>query len=298
MFEYSKAYKPFEYPWAVDLVKEHEKVHWIEDEVDLSEDVYDWNHRLTEVEKGHLVQILRIFTESDVVVGQYYYESLIPAIRNNELRNMLGSFAAREGIHQRAYALLNDTLGLPESEYSAFRDYFQSKDKIEYMGVSGDDFAGTVAKGVFNEGVMLFGSFVMLLNYSRFGKMKGMCTITEWSLRDESIHVAGLVELYKAIGLKVDLEKYARACYELECSFVDLVYEMGMVEGLAVDEVKQYLAFMVDYRLVQLGGSVIYGASNPLKWLDDILNGMDFSNFFEKRVTEYGKGLGGEWDYE
>ncbi|MEY8702536.1 ribonucleotide-diphosphate reductase subunit beta, partial [Francisella philomiragia] len=121
---FSKTYKPFSYPWAVDLTVKHEKAHWIEDEIDLSEDVTDWkNGKITKVEKEYITNILRLFTQSDVAVGQNYYDQFIPAFKNNEVRNMLGSFAAREGIHQRAYALLNDTLGLPDSEYHAFLEY-------------------------------------------------------------------------------------------------------------------------------------------------------------------------------
>ena len=97
----SKTYKPFHYPWAVELTVNHEKAHWIEDEIDLSEDVTDWkNGKITKVEKEYITNILRLFTQSDVAVGQNYYDQFIPAFKNNEVRNMLGSFAAREGMHQ------------------------------------------------------------------------------------------------------------------------------------------------------------------------------------------------------
>ena len=110
----SKAYKPFAYPWAVELTKKHEEVHWVEDEAELSEDVQDWRTKLSVQEKDFIENILRLFTQSDVQVGSNYHEFLIPKMKNNEVRNMLASFANREGVHQRAYALLNDTLGLPE----------------------------------------------------------------------------------------------------------------------------------------------------------------------------------------
>ena len=115
---------------------------------------------------------------------------------------MLGSFAAREGIHQRAYALLNETLGLPDSEYHAFLEYSEMADKIEYMRKADTNtlrgLGLSLAKSVFNEGVALFASFVMLLNFQRFGKMKGMGKVVEWSIRDESIHVEGNSKLFKA----------------------------------------------------------------------------------------------------
>ena len=120
LLEFSKTYKPFLYPWAVELTKKHEEIHWIEDEAELSEDVQDWRTKLTDDEKLFITQVLRLFTQSDVQVGENYHELLIPKFKNNEVRNMLSSFANREGVHQRAYALLNDTLGLPDSDYHAF----------------------------------------------------------------------------------------------------------------------------------------------------------------------------------
>ena len=105
LFKVSKTYKPFQYPWAVELAKKHEEIHWIEDEAELSEDVQDWRTKLTADEKEFITQVLRLFTQSDVQVGENYFEFLIPKFKNNEIRNMLSSFAAREAVHQTAYAL-------------------------------------------------------------------------------------------------------------------------------------------------------------------------------------------------
>ena len=134
LMKFSETYKPFHYPWAVEITTRHEKVHWIEDELDLSEDVADWKSgKVSEIEKEYITNILRLFTQSDVAVGQNYYDQLIPKFKNNEVRNMLGSFANREAIHQRAYALLNETLGLSDAEYHAFLEYQEMADKIEFM---------------------------------------------------------------------------------------------------------------------------------------------------------------------
>jgi glutaredoxin 3 len=139
--QFSQTYKPFHYPWAVEITTRHEKAHWIEDELDLSEDVSDWKSgKVTQVEKDYVTNILRLFTQSDVAVGQNYYDQFIPKFKNNEIRNMLGSFAAREGIHQRAYALLNETLGLPDSEYHAFLEYKEMVNKIEFMQESDNSY--------------------------------------------------------------------------------------------------------------------------------------------------------------
>jgi len=315
LLQFSETYKPFHYPWAVEITTRHEKAHWIEDELDLSEDISDWkSDKVTDVDKEYVTNILRLFTQSDVAVGQNYYDQFIPKFKNNEIRNMLGSFAAREGIHQRAYALLNETLGLPDSEYHAFLEYKVMVDKIEFMQESDiGSMRGlglAVAKSVFNEGVALFASFVMLLNFQRFGKMKGMGKVVEWSIRDESMHVEGNSKIFRQFcvehpkivddDFKSEIYNMARVAVKLEDKFVDLAYKLGEVEGLSASEVKSYIRYITDRRLLQLGLKTNFKVKeNPLPWLEWILNGADHTNFFENRVTEYEvAGLSGSWNYE
>ena len=309
----SQTYKPFYYSWAVDLTVRHEKAHWIEDEIDLGEDVSDWKtNKVTPIEKDYITNILRLFTQSDVAVGQNYYDQFIPKFKNNEIRNMLGSFANREGVHQRAYALLNDTLGLPDSEYHAFLEYKEMTDKIEFMQkadiTTQRGLALALAKSVFNEGVALFASFVMLLNFQRVGKMKGMGKVVEWSIRDESMHVEGNSRLFKAFvaehpklvdnEFKKEIYVMAKNVVKLEDKFIQLAYAMGEIQGLTMEEVKTYIRYITDRRLLQLGLKTTFKVkNNPLPWLEWILNGADHTNFFENRVTEYEvAGLTGSWD--
>jgi len=310
----SPTYKPFSYPWAVDLAKKHEEIHWTEDEADLSEDVTDWKLKLSASEKDFITQVLRLFTQTDVQVGNNYHDFLIPKIKNNEIRVLLTSFAGREGTHQRAYALLNDTLGLPDEEYHKFLEYTEMVRKVEFMQ---DNRVGTksqlalaLAQSVFNEGVSLFSSFVMLLNFQRFGKMKGMGTIVEWSIRDESMHVEGNAAIFKQLlaenreiindEFKSKIYTMATTVVELEIAFINLAFNNFKIQGLTTDEVITYVKYLADRRLIQLGLKPIFLVKdNPLTWLDWILNGVDHSNFFEKRVTEYSvNGMSGEWNWD
>jgi glutaredoxin 3 len=310
----SKTYKPFLYPWAVELTKKHEEIHWIEDEAELSEDIQDWRTKLNESEKEFITQVLRLFTQSDVQVGENYHEFLIPKFKNNEVRNMLSSFASREGVHQRAYALLNDTLGLPDEEFHAFLEYKEMADKIDFMS-NGDTSTQTglalaLAQSVFNEGMSLFSSFVMLLNFQRFGKMKGMGTIVEWSIRDETLHVQGNAKLFREFcvehprivndELKSKIYEMAKNAVRLEDRFIDLAYNGHEVQGLSKEEVKAYIRHIADRRLLQLGMRTKFKQKdNPLPWLDWVLNGASHDNFFEKRVTEYSVvGMEGDWGWE
>ena len=267
LLKFSETYKPFHYPWAVDLAKKHEEIHWIEDEAELSEDVQDWKTKLSAAEKEFITHVLRLFTQSDVQVGENYHELLIPKFKNNEVRNMLSSFAAREAVHQRAYALLNDTLGLPDEDFHKFLDYKAMADKIDFMKegnvTSHTGLALALAQSVFNEGMSVFASFVMLLNFQRFGKMKGMATIVEWSIRDETIHVQGNAKLFRTFceehprvvndELKSKIYKMARNAVKLEDKFIDLAFDGNEVQGLTKQEVRDYIRHIADRRLLQLG---------------------------------------------
>jgi glutaredoxin 3 len=310
---FSKSYKPFMYQFAVDLWKTHEKIHWIEDEAELGDDVTDWqNGKMSSSDKAFVTHVLNLFTTSDVAVGANYYDYLIPVIKNNEVRNMLGSFAAREAIHQSAYAFLNETLGFSDESFSAFLEYKELADKVDFMldndNSSHKAIAHTMAKSVFNEGVMLFASFAMLLNFQRFGKMKGMCKIVEWSQRDEDMHVEGISKLFRTYceehprivndEFKKVIYDMARNVVELEDKFIDLAFSTFIIEGLTKEEVKLYIRYMTDKRLLQLGLKANYGVvENPLPWITWIMGGKSHTNFFEGRVTDYSVGsLTGNWN--
>ena len=307
----SKTYKPFKYPWAMSLAVSHEKMHWGEWEAKLNEDVLQWSTgKLTPEEKKHITSILRLFTQSDVTVGTNYIENFLPVFKNNEIRAMLTSFVNREFVHQRAYALLNDTLGLPESEYYSFLEYTEMRDKIEFMQQADtntpEGVALALAQSVCNEGMSLFSAFIMLLNYQRFGKMRGMCEIVEWSIRDETAHVEGIVKLFRAFceenpsiitdSFKKKVYSIFRNAVELEDKVIDLAYKDCKIEGLSKEEVKQYIRYLADRRLIQLGFKGNFKVKeNPIPWVDWVVNGASFKNFFEGVVTDYSaQGMTGE----
>lgn len=313
LLKFNETYKPFYYPWAVEITIRHEKTHWIEDEVDIVEDVMQWkSDKMSHVDREFITNILRLFTQSDVAVGQNYCDQFIPMFKNNEVRNMLLSIGCREGTHQRAYALLNDTLGLPAEEYHAFLEYQEMSDKIDFMMNSEVSTLGglalALAKSVFNEGVSLMASFIMLLNFQRFGKMKGMGKVVEWSVRDETIHVEAVSTLLTAFldeNPEILTEEFEQSVYtmarqvvELETKFVELAYKLGPIEGLEKEDVINFIYHMTDRRLLQIGFEPIFGAKkNPLEWVDWILNGADHTNFFENRVTDYEiAGITGTWE--
>jgi glutaredoxin 3 len=326
--EYNRSYRPFSYPWAVEYATQSEKMHWIEAEAELQDDVKQWKGgKLSDVEKNHITQIFRLFTQSDVQVASNDYDYFLPYFKNNEIRMMLGSFAAREGIHIRAYALLMDTLGMDESEYSAFLSDPDMRSKMEFMqsnefaaAVITDDEASVdmlrriqmgylLAKAVCNEGMSLFSAFAMLMSYQRYGKMKGMCKIVEWSIKDEALHVDGFTRLFREFCTEHpeivtdELKKYIYDLYrhavELEDKIIDIAFAQGDIEGLTSEQMKIYIRYIADRRLIDLGLKANYEIKeNPLPWLDWIISGNNLTNFFEQRVADYTvAGLVGDWGW-
>ena len=306
LFEERTYYKPFEYPWAFDAYDMQQKMHWLPSEVPLAEDVRDWNERLNKREKNLITQILKFFTQGDVDIAQAYLSNYIPKFKPPEIRMMLSAFATSEANHAHSYSLLNDTIGLPDKEYQAFQEYKEMANKHDYLfkdkGKGVEGLARELAVfSAFGEGLQLFASFIMLLNFQRYGKMKGMCQIVTWSIRDESHHVENMIKLFHALidenrkvwndNFKKTLYQICRDMVDLEDKFIDLAFEMGGVQGLEPKQVKQYIRHIADRRLLQLGLKPNFKVKdNPLPWLDWVLNGVEHTNFFENRATEYTKG--------
>jgi ribonucleoside-diphosphate reductase beta chain len=306
-------YKPFNYPWAYDAWLKQQQIHWLPEEVPLADDVRDWKHNLTAGEKNLLSQIFRFFTQADIEVNNCYMKHYSQVFKPIEVQMMLSAFSNMETVHIAAYSHLLDTIGMPETEYTAFMKYKEMKDKYDYMHKFGigtkKDIATTLAVfGGFTEGLQLFASFAILLNFQRFGKMKGIGQIIAWSVRDETLHTNSIIKLFRTFvqenpeawdeELKGRLYEACATIVHFEDAFIDLAFEMGNVEGLTSREVKRYIRYIADRRLNQLGLKDIYMIdTNPLLWLDEILNGVEHTNFFENRVTEYSKAsTTGTWE--
>jgi len=311
LLESSRVYKPFEYPWAYEYWKRQQQVHWLGDEVPLGEDCRDWAQTLEEHERNLLTQIFRFFTQADVEVQDCYHEKYARVFKPTEIKMMLTAFSNMETVHIDAYSHLLDTVGMPESEYSAFLNYKEMRDKQDYLDTftvnSDQDIARTLAMfGGFTEGLQLFASFAMLLNFPRFNKMKGMGQIISWSVRDESLHCEGIIRLFHAFceerqcltrSLREEIVDICQKAVRLEDAFIDLAFEMGPVPGMTALEIKKYIRFIADWRLQQLGLQPIYLIeNNPLTWLQPLLSGVEHANFFETRATEYSKAATrGDW---
>lgn len=308
----SAAYKPHRYEWCLEAWRRQQQIHWLPEEVPLGEDVKDWAVNLTDQERNLLTQIFRLFTQSDCSVNDNYMDRYAQVFKPTEVKMMLAAFSNSETIHIVSYAHLLETIGMPDSEFSAFMEYEAMKDKDDYLKEfnvdSNLDIAYTLAVfGAFVEGLQLFASFAMLMNFPRHNRMKGMGQIISWSVRDESGHCEAMIKLFhtfcgEAQCRTPELEaKIAAACHKviaLEDKFIDLAFEMGPVRGMTPGDIKAYIRFIADWRLSQLHMEPIYGVTeHPLPWLQPLLSGVEHANFFEARATEYAKAATkGSWD--
>jgi len=307
-------FKPFNYPWAYEAWLKHEQAHWLHSEVPMAEDVKDWKKKLTAEEKQFLTNIFRFFTQGDIDVAGGYVNNYLPYFPQPEVRMMLMGFAAREALHIAAYSHLIETLGLPETTYNQFLEYQEMKDKHDYvLDISSKN--GTVEStathiavfSAFTEGMQLFSSFIMLLNFPRHGLMKGMGQIVTWSIADETIHAESMIKLFKEYikenneiwndELKSKIYSIAEKMVELEDKFIDLSFANADMRELSAADVKQYIRYIADRRLISLGMKGIFKVKkNPLPWVEEMINAPIHGNFFENRVTDYAKGaLSGDW---
>lgn len=306
-------YKPFNYAWAYDKWLQHEQIHWLHTEVPLNEDIKDWQLRLNDGERLYLTNVFRFFTQGDIDVAGGYVNNYLPIFKQPEVRMMLLGFAGREALHIAAYSHLIESLGMPESTYNEFNQYKEMVAKHEFVeSFNGGDESRLAEQmavfSAFTEGLQLFSTFVMLLNFPRHGKMRGMGQIVTWSIVDESIHVEGTTQLFRTYieenrhlwndGLKSKLYAIAEKMVELEDAFIDLAFSAGPMENLTAEDVKKYIRYIADRRLIGLGLKGIFKVKkNPLPWVDEMINAPIHGNFFENKVTDYAKGaMEGSWD--
>ena len=300
-------FRPFSYPWAYDAWLTHEQSHWLHTEVPMLEDVKDYKNRLSKEEQEFLTKILRFFVQGDLDIGEGYTKHFLPVFKQPEVRMMMNGFVGREALHVAAYAHLIETLGLPESTYNEFLQYGEMVEKHEYV----KDLSGfTVPEKIaiissFGEGMQLFSSFIMLLNFARHGKLRGLGQIISWSIVDETQHAEGMIKVFREFVKQnpssTDVEHIqaiAKNMVDLEDKFIDLAFNMVKVEGLTSDEVKTYIRYIADRRLIKMGYKGVFKVKkNPLPWVEAMINAPGHTNFFENRSSDYAKGsLSGSWD--
>ena len=317
-------YKPFDYAWMFEYYDLQNRMHWHPMSVPLHTDVKDWNERLTPDEKHLVGNILLGFAQTECAVSDYWTNMVTNWFPKHEIRQMAMMFGSQETIHATAYSYLNESLGLEDFEAflhePATAERFENlasitnrytwedlKDNAEARKEVGKSLAIFSA---FTEGVALYSSFAVLYSFQMRNKLKGIGQQMKWSVRDESLHSKMGCQLFRHMceeypelldQCKDSIEEAAKLIVELELKYIDKMFEMGDLENLKADDLKEFIKSRTNSKLKELGYEPIFDydkdkASN-LDWFYHLTGGHTHTDFFAIRPTDYSKANEGEdWD--
>lgn len=303
-------YAPFEYDQAYKYWELQQQSHWLHLEISMASDISDWKSNLTDSERQLVGHILKGFTQSEVFIQEYWSSMVSKWFKKPEIQMMAASFASMESVHAVSYAYLNQSLGL--EDFTAFLHEPTAKAKIDRLittkGKTKQEIARSLAIfSAFNEGVNLFSSFAILLNFSRFNKMKGLGQIIAFSIKDESLHSEAGCWLFRTLiqenpeiwndELKGQIYQAARDTVALEDAFIDKAFASGPIEGLTAEDMKAFIRYRTNTKLGDLGmkkknyTNINKEALARMAWFDVLSAGVSHADFFASRVDSYAKGV-------
>lgn len=307
-------YRPFHYPEYFEIWTRAHQSHWMHTEVSMASDINDWKEILTDKEKNLIGHILKGFTQTEVFISEYWAKKVFSWFKHPEIQMMSSTFSSFESIHAAGYDYLNSSLGL--EEYDAFMHDPTTKAKIDRLMATRGKSITEIAKSLaifsaFSEGCQLFSSFAILLNFSRFNKMKGMGQIISWSINDEQLHSQAGCMLFNQLikenpevwndELKKELYEAARLTIELEDNYIDKAFELGDVEGLTKHQMKNFIRHRCNLKLQEIGlksnwKNVDKKAVEEMQWFDVLSTGAVHFDFFAgKEGGAYSKNTV-DWD--
>ena len=263
--------------------------------------------KLSESEKNLIGNILKSFAQTETYVNDYWSTKVAVWFPKHEIKAMACVFADFESIHAEAYARLNEELGL--DDFKAFMEDEEAKAKIDRLTeLPGDTLREQALSlavfSAFTEGVNLFSSFAILMSFQLRNMMKGTGQIVEYSVRDESLHSKAGCWLFRTMMEEMpelNDSEMEDAIYEacelsvkLEFDFIDAAFEMGNVEGLNQDQLKNFIKERANQKLIELGFPPLYNDIDPnllksMEWFGHLTSGKSHTDFFASRSTDYSK---------
>jgi ribonucleoside-diphosphate reductase beta chain len=286
---------PIRYDDIWQMYKQAEASFWTAEEVDLSEDVFDWN-RLNDDERHFISTVLAFFAASDGIVNENLATNFIREVQIPEARCFYGFQIAIENIHSEMYSLLIDSYIKDESKkdhlFKAIDTIPAVRKKAEWAlkWIDSDDFAERLVAFAAVEGIFFSGSFCSIFWLKKRGLMPGLTFSNELVSRDESLHCEFATLLYSKLNNKLSTERVqqiVREAVDIEIEFISEALPVSLI-GMNGTLMKQYIEYVADFWLIRLGAPVIYNSTNPFDFMELIsLSGK--TNFFEKRVGEYQK---------
>jgi len=325
LFEERIPFKPFEYPeYYTEGWLKQAQAFWLHTEIPMQMDVKDWNENLSESEKNLVGNILLGFAQTECAVSDYWTGMVTDWFPKHEIRQMAMMFGSQETIHATAYSYLNETLGL--DDFSAFLHEPAVAEKFELLTATSADWTPEDLRtnpkarqevgrslaifSAFAEGVSLYSSFAVLYSFQMRNLLKGIGQQMKWSVRDESLHSKMGCQLFRHMceeypelldECKDAIEEAARLIVELETRFIDKMFEMGDLENLKSDDLKEFIKSRTNAKLEELGYESIFDydkdKSDNLDWFYHLTGGHTHTDFFAIRPTDYSKANEGEdWD--
>lgn len=296
---------PIKYPKIWEQYKKHEASFWTAEEIDLSSDMNDWNTKMNDGERHFISHILAFFAASDGIVNENLAVNFMSEVQLPEARCFYGFQIMMENIHSETYALLIDTYIKDPVEkdrlFHAIETVPAVKKKAEWAlrWIENGNFAERLVAFAAVEGIFFSGSFCSLFWLKKRGLMPGLTFSNELISRDEGLHCEFACLLYGM--LKGQLSKDAvfgiiADAVEIEKEFITEALPVKLI-GMNADLMKQYIEFVADRWLAELGYPKMFNATNPFDFMEMIsLEGK--TNFFEKRVGDYQKSgvIGGNKD--
>jgi ribonucleoside-diphosphate reductase beta chain len=281
--------------WA--FYKKAEASFWTAEEIDLSTDILDWENKLNENEKHFVKHILAFFAASDGIVNENLAENFLSEVQYTEAKFFYGFQITIENIHSETYSLLIDTL----IKDSADKKYlFNAIDTMACVRKKADWALRWIEQGTFAqrlvafaavEGIFFSGSFCSIFWLKKRGLMPGLGFSNELISRDEGLHCDFACLLYNNHVVnkldKKEIEQIILDAVAIEKEFILEALPVKLI-GMNSDLMSQYIEFVADRLLVELGNEKVYNATNPFDFMD-MLSIQGKSNFFEKRVAEYQK---------
>ena len=318
-------YKPFEYPvYYTEGWLKQMQAFWLHTEISMQGDVKDWNENLSPAEKNLVGNILLGFAQTECAVSDYWTGMVTKWFPKHEIRQMAMSFGSQETVHAVAYSYLNETLGL--EDFKAFLHEPSMAAKFEYlMGTKSEytyedlaksaDARRDVARSLaifsaFAEGVSLYSSFAVLYSFQMRNLLKGIGQQMKWSVRDESLHSKMGCQLFNHMcseypelrsQVQAEVEEAAGYMVEMELEYIEKIFEMGDLENLKKDDLKEFIKKRANEKLNELGYEVVFEYNNEmasnLDWFYHLTGGHTHTDFFAIRPTDYAKaGEDENWD--
>jgi len=285
---------PIKYPDLWALYKKAVGSFWTAEEIDLGTDAADWA-RLTAPEKHFIKMVLAFFAASDGIVMENINLNFGSEVQIAEARAFYAYQSFNESIHGETYSLMIDKLVEDKSEkdglFRAIETVPAVKRKAEWAlewMKSSAPFAQRLVAFACMEGIFFSGSFCSIFWLKKRGVLPGLCFSNELISRDEGLHLEFAVALYHHLADKsAPVADIVRGAVAIEESFITEALPCKLI-GMDAEQMKQYIRYVADRLLKQLGHEPIFGAENPFAWMETIsLEGK--TNFFEKRVGDYSK---------